>query len=204
MRHRVSYAAPRLAVSSGAQSVCCTEQKATREEESNGTRTSIDDQDESNCESAAISDKEEAGSCAAQGGCVLAQGSELRRDVQVSGVRAHVHTRGCARRSPPSGARRRRQICQCRQCVAPAHDDGRWQRQQRSRERCERGRSEPLFDQPRRSARVGLPGRHSCERDRNQSSEQLARRSGTPRPTSLARDPSLWATETRFRGAASA
>ena len=188
-----------LAVSAGAQSVCCTEQKATREEESDGARTSIDDQDESNCESTAISDKEEAGSCAAQDRCVPAESSELRWDVQVPGVRAHVHTRGCAGRSPPSSARRRRHICQCRQCVAPAQDDGRWRRRQRSRQRCERGRSEPLFDQPRRPARVGLPGRHSCERDRNQSSQQLARRSGTPLPTSLARDPSLWAAETRFR-----
>ncbi len=180
-----------LAVSAGAQSVCCTEQKATREEEPDGARTSIDDQDESNCESTAISDKEEAGSCAAQDRCVPAESSELRWDVQVPGVRAHVHTRGCAGRSPPSSARRRRHICQCRQCVAPAQDDGRWRRRQRSRQRCERGRSEPLFDQPRRPARVGLPGRHSCERNRDQSREQLARRSGTPRPTSLAPDPRL-------------
>jgi hypothetical protein len=191
--------APCLAVSSGAQGVCCTGQKATREEESDGTRTSIDDQDESNCESAAISDKEEAGSCAAQGGCVLAERSELRWDAQVSGVRAHFPTRGCAGCASPSGARGRRHICQCRQCVAPAQDDERKQRQQPSRERCERARSEPLFHQSRRSARVGLPGRHSCERDRDQSSEQLARRSGTPRTTSLARDHSLW---TAKRGSA--
>ncbi len=179
-------------MSSGAQGVCCTGQKATREEESDGTCTSIDDQDESNCESAAISDKEEAGRCAAQGGCVLAQGSELRRDVQVSGVRAHLHTRGFAGRSPPSDARRRRHICQCRQRVAPAQGDGRWLRQQRSRQRRDRARRDPFFDQSRRSARLGLPGGHSRERDRDQSSQQLARRSGTPRPTSLASDPSLW------------
>jgi hypothetical protein len=166
--------------------------KATRKEESDGTRTSSDEQDESNCDSAALSDKEEAGRYAAQGGCVRAQSSELRCDAQVSGVRAHLHTRGFAGRAPPSGARRRRQICQCRQCVAPAQDDGRWQRQQRSQQRCERGRSEPHFDQPRRAARLGLPGRHSRERDGDQSSEQLARRSRTPLPTSLARDPSLW------------
>jgi hypothetical protein len=195
----MSYTAACSAVSCSAQSVCCTEQKATREEESDGTRTSTDDQDKSNCEPAAISDKKEACIFAAQGRCVPAQSSELLWDAQVSGVRARVHTRSCAGRSPPSGARRRRHICQCRQCVAPAQDDERKQRQQPSRERCERARSEPLFHQSRRSARVGLPGRHSCERDRDQSSEQLARRSGTPRTTSLARDHSLW---TAKRGSA--